>query len=350
MSSKGPENIEIINSKSSSLLASMKWDDFKHLSKKERQQLAKNPRVQMAKAHKDFMVQRANSRAPMRTEKYYDDMLNSLAKIAIAHNMIRVKEGVSLKVHLANIIKAAKHLDHHFMQVIASMCDEYITCAQKGIAKVNSTTPDSIIYPDNSDKAPLSLEEKRLMRYFPVGASEQPKGSISIYGHKYDPFSPAFADDLYLALETMIVNLTAAYDYAVENKLVDDLFNSKWWLACVDGALSNIAGVWLLIEAPQKSASTDDMIKEVMRGTLPASALLPRDFDSIDELSQAVLKPYLSITKTPLWDEYENFMKKSPFTLKGMAFDKLDKNSLEALQNLMRLTSPSQNTALTHCK
>ncbi len=300
------EIVKVINSKCDAGLDIMKWQDFDKLTKQQRKMLAKNARIRMARAHKEFMLERAAKRQPQHSPEYYEDMIKSVEKTTIKNNTTRIKEGVSQKQHLINIIRAAKHIDHGFSKVTEKICDDYIQCALKGVPKVETTTPDSIIFSNNPE---MSQEERRLMRHFGKlkNQFEQHQGDISIYGHKYDPFSPTFGDDLFLALDTIVVNLSAAYDYAIENNLTDDLFNSPWWLACVDGATSNIAGVWLMIEAPNKAASFSEMVKEVSRGTLPLSALPRKNFKDIDDFKELVIVPVSTLCNPKM--SFENFIK-----------------------------------------
>lgn len=307
--------INQLNQSSAADLRKMSWENFKDFTLAERQLFKGATRIRAAVAYKEYMLNKAVERKAMYNKDYYEAMLLSLESLHLAKGNVRVKEGVTQTEHMANIIKAAKNLDQNFIKVLTKILDEYIDCATAGMPKVSTSTPDSIIYSSSQE---LSAEERRLLRTM---KSLGNTGNISIYGHKYDPFSPTFGDDIYLALDTIIVNITAAYNYAKEHKLEKEFFTSPWWLACVDGAASNIAGVWLMIEAPNQGGSTENVLVEFARGTVPVHALPNIDFMDPNEFCEKVIEPYMKLAD----DADKNvagFIKKykdAPFRINGEA-------------------------------
>ncbi|MGD9591514.1 MAG: hypothetical protein AB7V32_03235 [Candidatus Berkiella sp.] len=248
----------------------MTWDDFKHLPKEERQLLKGNARVRMAQAHKEHMLQRAKERAPMNSAQYYDHLLELVEKMPIDDKRVRVGEGVTQKQYMRNVILAAKNVDLNFSQVNTKISDDYIACAKKNKAKTDTEDPYSTVYQGKG------------------------KQKITIYGHKYDPFSPTFGDDLFLALDTIVTNFSSSYNFSQGNALEQEWFTSSWWQGCFDGAASNIAGQWLMIEAPRKLQSKDigTLLKSVANGTLDGEILPKTNFTDVNNFAQVVLGAY----------------------------------------------------------
>lgn len=342
--------IQRLNSLPSGELAKTTWDTFKNFSLSERQSFKGATRLRIAVVFKEYMLARARDRKPMHPVEYYDAILEKLASNPILDSRVRVKEGVTQNEHMQNIIKAAQYLDNNFEKVMTKVLDEYIDCASKGVSKVMTANPDSIIY---SGLQGLSLDEKRLLRAMNRGMPHnQEKGNISIYGHKYDPFSPTFGDDLFLALDTIIVNITCSYDYAKENSIERDWFTSPWWLACLDGAASNIAGVWMLIEAPQKGKNLESLLIEFARGTVPLHALPPTDFKDMNEFTALVVEPYIALSEDSNKSR-ETFLKRfkgAPFAIEGEAIFERDGQCSPLVASILESLLPSSAASSSYRK